>query len=845
MNCSGQLRWLCGVVSLLLLVVFVGLVPPVQAQNPAYLFNQYTLPYQNIGYYEYGFALASGDFNKDGRADFAVTLATSPTVPYGIQILLGQKDGTVALGGLYTVSNDILENVVTADFNRDGNLDLVAFDVTASNYVLFAGNGNGTFQSATVIAPGYYDTALVVADLNHDGKLDLLTGEYYGGVMQIVLGNGDGTFQPPVQYTAGGGGVDSIAVADVNKDGKLDVVAVALNGGPEVFLGNGDGTLQTPTALVTNSPYPYSVAIADMNNDGKQDLVIGEAGSIDVFLGNGDGTFGAPIQSFGGAASYYLTNLAIADLNGDKKMDVVGGGAYSITVWMGNGNGTFKTERSFGSGYFGEQGFNSMLVADYNNDGKLDVATLPENATLFSIFSGNGDGTFAAGRIVTSALANSYRGAVAGDFNKDNKYDFAVVNDATNNLEVYLGNGTGTFSTAKKFPVGASPQQIVAADFNNDGNLDLAVTNAGENTVSLLLGSGNGLFQTQQKFATGSYPYGIAAADVNKDGNMDLVIGTSDAPTNVQVLLGNGNGTFQPATSWGIYGGGVNTTLAVADINQDGYLDIASSTGDPYGGFSVLFGAGDGTFANGVQTDTYANGEYAMGAAQLQPGGFVDVIFGTPDGLEVVPSTNLGITGSGAFYELGPCIPVAVVVADFNGDGNLDVASTCEMGTIVWLGKGDGTFNSVLVYASSGFLDYSYGLAAADFNSDGLPDLVTTHVSGNITTLLSNPVVVFSVSKLNFGKVTVGSPVSKSFTLLNQGQPKLTISSISLTGQAPTDFTETSNCPLSPSSLAVGGMCKVTITFTPSTTGARNASIVFSDSAIGPARMIALSGTGQ
>ena len=843
MNDDG--RTACAYVAVLLALVtlLIAAASSAGAQNPAYLFNQYTLPYQSTIYTEYGLAVAAGDFNKDGRTDFAVTLATSPSGNYGIQILLGQKDGTVALGGLYsaTPSSDLLENIVAGDFNHDGKLDLVAFDVNASNYVIFLGNGNGTFQPATVIATGYYESALVATDLNHDGKLDLVTGELYGGILQVILGNGDGSFQAPAQYSVGNGGVGSIAVADLNKDGKLDVVAMEIGGAVQVLLGNGDGTLQSPSALVTNSANTYSVAVGDLNNDGKQDIVVGELGSIEVFLGNGDGTFGAPLQSMGGSGDYYLTNVAVADLNGDKRMDVIAGGAYSLTVWLGNGNGTFKTARSFAGGYFGGQGFNALLTGDYNNDGKLDVATLPENTTLLSIYSGDGDGTLAAGSIVTANPANSYRGAVAGDFNKDSKNDFAVLNDATNRVEIYLGNGGGVFPTIKKFAVGASSQQIVTADFNGDGNLDLAVTNQGENTVSVLLGGGNGLFQAQKKFATGSYPYGIAAADVNKDGKMDLIVGTSDSPTNVQVLLGNGDGTFQAATSWGAYGGN-NTTVAVADIDGDGNLDIATSTADPYGGFEVLYGAGDGTFSNVVTTTTYANGEYAMAAAQLQPGGLMDVIFGTPDGVDVVPSSNLGLVGSASFYMANPCIPVALVVNDFNGDGNPDVAGTCETGAILWLGKGDGTFSTVLNYATSYFLDYSYGIATADFNSDGVPDLVTTHLTGNITTLLSNPVVVFSTSKVSFGNVTVGSSLTKSFTLLNQGQTGLAITSISVTGLAATDYTQTNTCG---TSLAVGGTCKVTVTFTPSVTGVRNASVTFKDSAAGPARAIGLSGTGQ
>lgn len=841
MNRSGRKIAVC--TSILLLAITFTFTLQMEGQNPAYLFNQYTLSYQNYGYYQYGFAMAQGDFNRDGHMDFAIALASSPT-GLGIQILLGQKDGTTVLGGLYGIGSDTLENIVTSDFNRDGKLDLVAFDVTTSNYVLFAGNGNGTFQSAVVIGTGYYETALVVADLNHDGKPDLVTGELYGGIVQVLLGNGDGTFQPPVQYTTGANSVESIAIGDLNKDGNLDVVAVSLYSGPSILLGNGDGTLQNPTTLVVTSPYPYSAVIADINNDGNQDVVIGESGAIEVFLGHGDGTFSAPVKSVGGAAGYYLTILAIADLNGDKKPDVVAGGDYSFTVWLGNGDGTYRTARSFGGGYFGGQGFNALLIGDYNNDGKLDVATLPENATLFSIYSGNGDGTFAAGSLVQPATGNVYLGAVAADFNKDGKYDFAVVNNSTNNVELYFGNGTGTFPAVKKIAVGASPQQIVAADFNNDGNLDLAVTNQNENSISVMLGKGTGIFALQKKYSTGLYPYGITAADVNGDGKLDLIVGTEDSPTNVQVLLGKGDGTFEPATSWGLYGGG-NTTVAVFDIDGDGTPDIAATTSNPYGGFQVLYGAGDGTFANGVMTYTYANGEYGIGAAQLQPKGIADIFFTTLGGLEVIPSTNLGLTGVGGYYETGPCNPTAVVVADFNGDGNPDVASACEMSTIVWLGRGDGSFGSVLNYATSYFLDYSYGLASADFNSDGLPDLITTHVSGNITALLSNPVVVFSVPRLNFGKVTVGTSSSKNLAVLDQGQSALAIAGITITGPAASDYKESNNCPASPVKLATGASCTVTVTFTPTTTGSRSAAVLFKDSAAGPSRTIPLSGTGQ
>ncbi|HEV2175864.1 MAG TPA: FG-GAP-like repeat-containing protein [Terriglobia bacterium] len=811
-----------------------------QAQTETYLFNQYTLPYQSTPNIPYAIAFASGDFNHDGRTDFALPIIGG-TFPYGVQIILGQKDGTLALGGFYTVNGgaDQLENIVSGDFNGDGKLDLVAFDITASNYVIFLGNGDGTFQPASVIATGNFETALVTADLNRDGKLDLVTGEFSNGIIQVILGNGDGTFQPPVQYQVTGNIITSIAVADLNKDGNPDVVAIPSGGCPQVLLGNGDGTLQAPFQLVPHFS-AYSVAIGDINGDGNPDIVVGEAGSIDVFLGNGDGTFGSPIQT-GGNGGYYLTNLVLADLNGDRKLDVVGAGVYSLTVWLGKGDGTFKTPaRTFAGGYFNGQGLNALLSGDFNNDGKVDLAVPTSAGTLVSLYSGNGDGTFAAGQVITGAVGSVYKGTVSDDFNGDGKADFVAVNSATGKVEVYLGKGTGGFQTVKRYATGSSPQQVVAGDFNGDGKLDLAVTNQGENTVSVLLGNGDGTFQAQKKFSTGMSPYGIATADLNGDGKLDLVVGTDDNP-DVQVLLGIGDGTFQAATTWGDYAG-TNTTVAIADINNDGKLDIAATTGSPFGMFDVLYGNGDGTFQPAVDT-VIGGGENSIVALPLQPGGLVDVIIGEPGFVVVVPSNAIGGIHVGSSYQIGACTGTALVAGDFNGDGFPDVAVACEAGSSVFLGKGDGTFGTVFNYATSYFPDYSYGIAAADFNSDGALDLVVTHSgSGTIATILSNPVVVFSTARLNFGTVKVGSTATKNLTLTNQSNIKLTVTSITITGAASGDYSEINTCG---SALAAGAVCTVTVTFKPTVTGTRSASVTFTDSAVGPARKVALQGVGQ
>ena len=831
-----MLRYITVCYVLLLVLVSADAVP-VFAQNQPYIFNQFTLPYQNQ--YIWGLAVASGDFNRDGNTDFAV--ATQPNA-LGIQIILGKPDGTLQTGAFLTMNGgtETLENLVTGDFNKDHKLDIVVWDATASQYVLFVGNGDGTFQPGTYIAPGYYGTALVAVDVNKDGNLDLIAGENYNGKVQVILGNGDGTFQTPAPYFAGSGAVTSLAVGDINKDGKLDFAALS-GGTVYLFEGVGNGTFNSPTTLQPPTNYPSSVAIADLNGDKKSDVIVGASGGVDVFLGNGDGTF-QPVKVTSSPGGPY--QLATGDVNGDGKVDVVALTGYSVSVLLGKGDGTFRTPiRSFAAGYNPGNGDTTLLLGDFNHDGRLDIATMPEDGTLIALYAGNGDGTFAAGGDIIGMTGSQYIGVAAGDFNHDGKQDFAAVNTGTNRVEIYLGNGRGTFHLAYTYPVGNSPQQIVAGDFNNDNKLDLAVTNQSDNTVSVLLGNGNGSFQAQKTYIAGPYPYGIAAADFNHDGHLDLAVNTEGNPS-VSVLLGKGDGTFNAATSWG-GPGMVQATLAVADFNADGNTDIVATQAGS-AALNVLWGNGDGTFPTSTGLSDYANGHYAVAAPALE-GSLPDIVFGTLGGLYVVP--NLGINGFGTpfYYSTYQLEPYALTTGDFNGDGKIDIAGGTAnqpgAGLTLLLGNGDHTLNSARDYQiSNSYYGYSYGIAVADFNSDGLPDVVLPNTAGTITTILSNPIVVFSSTGVNFGSVKVGTSVSQAVSVTNQSNVPLKVTSISVTGTAAADYKQSNSCD---SVVQPQGTCSVTVTFTPSVIGTRSAILKFTDSQSGPARTISLTGKGS
>jgi FG-GAP-like repeat len=305
---------------------------------------------------------------------------------------------------------------------------------------------------------------------------------------------------------------------------------------------------------------------------------------------------GSPIATGSGAIS-----VVAADLNGAGGLDlaVANQGASNVSILLGNGNGTFGAPTNVAVGTDPV----AVVAADLNGAGGLDLAVVNENAQnpgdvgSVSILLGNGAGGFsnAAGSPITVGGADGAPQAIAvADLNGAGGLDLAVVNEGANNVSILLGNGNGTFTAGSSVSVGSLPQSIAAGLFNADAIIDLAVVNEGTSNVSILLGNGTGGFTPGSAVSTGAAPSDVGTADVNADGKADLIVANTDG-NSVSILLGNGTGGFANATGSPVGGlTGPEGTVA-ADFNADGKLDLAvANTGTT--NLSILLGNGAGGF---------------------------------------------------------------------------------------------------------------------------------------------------------------------------------------------------------------------------------------------------------
>jgi hypothetical protein len=477
----------------------------------------------------------------------------------------------------------------------------------------------------------------------------------------------------------------------------------------------------------TLGPSAAGIVTGDFNNDGHPDLAVIDSTSntVQIFLGKGDGTFttGASVAIAGGT----LSALASADFNGDGNADLfvgmAAGNSGGYVVLLGNGDGTFKAGTFVGS-LWGKEAH----VADFNGDGHADIVLYGAHDTAglqgIEILFGNGDGTFTAQAIQSVILGGHM---AIGDFNGDGIPDFVASGATAGEVGIYLGNGDGTFTQPagglyfyQTSPWIDYPRGVTVADFNGDGKADVAISEADSHTVTILTGNGDGTFTVGASAGDGTGPaataWTMAAADFNGDGHIDLAL-TADWQTlgdpSLSILPGNGDGTFGTAATFvATPPNTFDLAPAVADFYSTGIPAIALLSGSP--SYVTILQAGAKTtpgVAASISSSLIQYGQSANVGVQVSCNSACGQVDYQLDGGEW-ETVSLSTAGSFTAATSPTLIPGShSVVIDYLGSGNYNAATSNTLTFTV------EAATPTLTWATPAAITYGMALSATQLNA--------------------------------------------------------------------------------------------------------------------------------
>ncbi len=414
----------------------------------------------------------------------------------------------------------------------------------------------------------------------------------------------------------------------------------------------------------------------------------------------------------------------------------------AVTTAAGDARGAGRL--LFGTPRF-EAGNEAIAIAqaDLNGDLAIDLVVANRIDNQVTVLINEGDGVLVDGG--SFAVGTAPVSVATADLNGDSKVDLAVADYGSDSVSILVNLGDGTFAAAVQYPVGNGPHSVAIGDVNGDIYPDLATANLLGDSVSVLINDGDGTYSEQVAYVTDLLPRGVAIEDLNGDQRGDLAVACrspfTEAPGTAAVHLNNGDGTFAPRVAY--TADLAPSAVAAGDLNGDGFADLAVlNEGTSFTGYasqvSVYLNTGDGTFADAVG---YAagTGGWAIALGDLDDDDDLDIAAADAEFSEgygqyvrILSNDGDGSFASPVRYRAGT-VPSGVTMAEFDGDGKLDLAVASfggtsggnqDSGVTVMLGRGDGTFASNATDSVGGApLDGVIG----DLNRDGELDLAVVN----------------------------------------------------------------------------------------------------------------------
>ena len=849
------------------------------------------------------YSIVMGDFNGEGILDFALANAGSNN----LTILLGNGDGTFTPAASPTTGTDPLA-VAVGDFNGDGKLDLAVANGDSDTVTILLGNGDGTFTPAAASpATGVLPMAIVAGDFNGDGKLDLAVAND-SSTLTILLGNGDGTFTPAAASPATGVWPIAIAVGDFDGDGKLDLAVVNVNNNNlTILLGNGDGTFTPAATSPSTGTGPMAVAVGDFNGDGRLDLATAnyETNNVSVLLQS------PPVPVAGvSATSLTFSNQGLGTNSATQPVTLSNTGDTALTIASITTSGDFSQTNTCGSSVTaGANCTISVAFAPTATGTRSGTLTITDNSNLAAgstqTASLKGTGIDPVPGISSLSPASATAGAAAQTLTI-NGTKFLSTSAVTYNSVVHTP--TLLSSTQLTIPLSTSDQAtagtyaVVVTNPAPGGGASNSVNFTVNKATPVITWAtpaaityGTALSATQldaSSTVAGTFAYNPAAGTTPAAGTDTLSVtltptNTTDYTTatqTVSLIVNKATPTITWATPAAItYGTALSATQLDATSTVAGtfaYNPAAGTT--PAAGtdtLSVTFTPTNTTdYTTATQTVslivnkatptitwatpaaiTYGT---ALSATQLDASSTVAGTFAynpaagtTPavgtDTLSVTltPTNTTDYTTATQTVSLtvNNGVPTITSLSPTSATAGA-AAETLTINGTKFLSISKVTYNGIAhtpTFVSSTQLKIT--LSTSDQATAGIFAVVVTNpapgggASNSVNFTVNSPVAGISPTSLTFGNENLGlTSASQSVTLSNTGKAALTIAGIA----ASANFAETNTCG---SSLAAGGSCAISVTFSPTATGSLTGSLTITDNNKGVAgskQTVSLKGTG-